>query len=123
MIDRNIINSQQVNLIVTGTNWTTARAIGIMYQLLSGVWRLKYNMAGTLSVAAAKPLPTILGIVFKNAYGTGGTHTQSASLEGTEGGIGTRTGLVCRHDVNAATINLSFSAAVNQIGISGDVEL
>jgi hypothetical protein len=40
------LGRKQFNITVTGTYWTTTRAIGIPYQLSDGTWRLKFNIAG-----------------------------------------------------------------------------
>ncbi|WP_141732419.1 hypothetical protein [Oligoflexus tunisiensis] len=39
----------QVNFTVTGTGWTTTRAVGIYYQDQDGNLRLKFNLSGTIS--------------------------------------------------------------------------
>ena len=74
---RTLINEQlsirerniQYNLDVTGTNWATSEAVGIPYIVLdqakNEVWRLKFNISGTLSTAAASITITIDGIAFK----------------------------------------------------------
>ena len=53
----------QYNLKVTGTNWTTTRAVGIPYRVFdeakNEIWRLKFNISGTLSTAAASITITV----------------------------------------------------------------
>lgn len=36
----------QYDLTVTGTNWTTTRAVGVPYQTGNGIWRIKLNVGG-----------------------------------------------------------------------------
>jgi len=58
----NQTNEPQYDLTVTGTNWTTVRAVGIPYSTTDGKWRLKFNIRGSVNVATATPLVTIAGI-------------------------------------------------------------
>lgn len=69
LLDRNKTPLKQYNLIVTGTNWTTVRAIGIPYQTIDGAWRIRITMSGTLSAAATSKVLTFQGITFKSTSG------------------------------------------------------
>ncbi|MCG8686656.1 MAG: hypothetical protein MI892_17385 [Desulfobacterales bacterium] len=51
---------------VTGTDWTTIRAVAIPYQTIDGAWRLKFNIAGSQTPAAATLYLTLSGTTFKD---------------------------------------------------------
>lgn len=56
---------KKYDLTVTGTNWTTLRAVGICWRSgLYGNWRLMYNIYGTVSSGVGSLTLTISGIVF-----------------------------------------------------------
>ena len=55
IVDRNRVPLKQYSLIVTGTNWTTSRAVGVPYQTTDGSWRLRFNITGAFSGAASAP--------------------------------------------------------------------
>ena len=86
--DRNRVPLKQYNLTVTGTNWTTSRAVGVPYQTINGVWRLRGNVSGSISVASATLTLSIDGILWGStsdewagAWATNGTtETQLATL-------------------------------------------
>jgi hypothetical protein len=54
---------------VTGTNWTTTRAVAVPYKTSDGAWRMILNFDGSLSVAAASLSLTVSGVTFKNVSG------------------------------------------------------
>jgi len=59
---------KQVDLTVTGTNWTTTRAVGIYYTTHDGTHRIRFNIAGTLSAGTTSFTGTIGGVTFKTGY-------------------------------------------------------
>lgn len=68
------MNANQVDLTVTGTNWTTTRAVGLAYKTLNEVWRLRFNIVGARASGSsiANYVLTISGITFKTlSAGTG----------------------------------------------------
>lgn len=85
---RAISNMRQVSLQVTGVNWTTVRAMGIVYQTLNGVWRLQFNIHGTLSVGAVSQDINLTGFVFpSNQIGAGGNTASNAGFCNTFGAV------------------------------------
>lgn len=64
-----LVNARQQNLTVTGSGWTTVRAVGQAYVDPNGVWRLKFNILGNFSVAVTTCAVTVSGVVFKNIAG------------------------------------------------------
>jgi hypothetical protein len=57
---------RQYSLTVTGTNWTTTRAVGLPYQTQDGLWRLKFNIWGTTSSPASSITDlAVTGVTFK----------------------------------------------------------
>jgi len=71
--------SPQIALTVTAANWTTTRAVGIIYQTLCGVWRLKFNINGAFSAGVSQATLVVTGVVFKNAEDIAISVTQKAS--------------------------------------------
>lgn len=107
-----LVNATQVALTVTGTNWTTTRAVGLVYQTLDGAWRLLFNVYGSVSVATDNLTLTFSGIVFKNgtyqpvaAYLSGNRYYNS------------------RVESNTSTLIIALNATSSVFGFSGDVEL
>lgn len=106
---------------VTGTDWTTTRGVAIPYQVLnesgSTIWRLRFNIEGTMS-STASFTGTISGVNFSN------NHYQSLSAN-------IRASTVFYDDVRGSyTVKgtsdftiLSSSTNFNQIYVAGDVEL
>lgn len=127
MIDREQVSSliystenllTQYNIVVSGTNWTTIRAIAVPYKVKDSsdniIWRMKFNIAGTLSVAAASLTLSIAEVVFKNITGFKQAVTVFWDAGTYEQGYA---------DPN--TGNLILTAGANDANpyISGDVEL
>jgi len=105
----------QKTLTVTGTNWTTTRAVGIAYKTINGVWRLTFNIVGTVSIPASSIVLTIANVVFKNIsryYQSG-----NAFCYGTGGGL-------CNCLPNTGVLGItSFSGNTSNFSCSGDMEL
>lgn len=62
--------TKQVDLTVTGTNWTTVKAVGVAYADSTGAWRLTFNISGSMTAASRTGVTlTVTGITFKNTSG------------------------------------------------------
>jgi hypothetical protein len=110
----------QYSLTVTGTNWTTTRAIGIYYQDQDGNHRLKFNVVGSISVGVTSFTGTISGVTFKNISG----FTQAISACLGESGVAARVTLESYVNPNASTFVVATSSGnMTLVRISGDVEL
>ena len=62
--DLNRLPLKNYNLTVTGTNWTTVKAIGTPYQTASGAWRILINVQGTFSSGTTSVNLTVAGLSF-----------------------------------------------------------
>jgi hypothetical protein len=109
----------QTSLTVTGTNWTTARAVGIYYQDQDGNHRLKFNIMGTLSSAAASFTGSISGVTFKNLS----NYFQAISAYTQEDSVAIRTIVGSYVQPNASTFYVGSSGNANRITVSADVEI
>lgn len=109
----------QYDLTVTGTNWTTVRAVGIYYQDQSGAHRLKCNIFGSLSATALTFTGTVDGVTFKNVA----NYQQAISGALTEAGVDTRAVKSSYVNPNASTFYVESASNFNRIGVSFDVEL
>lgn len=99
---------------VTGTDWTTTRAVAVPYKTTDGSWRMKFNIRGTLSGATNNILLTISGITFKNI-----TNFEQAIAVGSGSGdfnLG-------KVNPDASTIFLQSNSVATSWWTSGDVEL
>ena len=100
---------------VTGTNWTTIRAVIIPYKTTNGVWRAIINIVGTVSVAVTAVTVTISGIIFKNVL------NNTAAL-----GAASSATVLAKAVVTENTGNIAFTTdgATNvAFRCSGDLEL
>lgn len=124
LANRNNVSLRQVSLSVTGTNWTTTRAVGIPYRTINGDFRLRINITGSFSsgtTTALNPL-TLIGVVFKSgvvqgltvADGVGSTRAAGEFVTGAR-----VTGGGSSFDVLLGA-NMSIA---NEWRFSGDVEL
>lgn len=113
-VGENLSALRQYTLTVTGTNWTTARAIGVPYRTLDGAWRLRFNINGTLSVNSANLSLTVTGVTFKSGTGNG----QAVSVF-TQGG----NPAIARAQAGNAIIQMISSVSEGGYSASGDVEL
>jgi hypothetical protein len=109
----------QYSLTVTGTNWTTVRAVGIYYQDQDGIPRFKFNIIGTLSSTATAFTGTITGVTFK----AGSNLFQAISASVQQDGTGIRTVIGSYVSPSVGTFYVGSDAAMNRIMVSGDVEL
>ena len=107
-------DGHQFGLTVTGTNWTTVRAIGIAYVDCGGNWRLRFNIEGTISVATANITLTFGDLTFKAAnfnQATCAWFNNNRAVEATY------------VIPNTATIYYEGSDTFTNMAASGDVEL
>ena len=58
------LNGLAADLTVTGTGYTSNRAVGVFYQASDGQWRARLNIEGTFAVATASTSVTISGLTF-----------------------------------------------------------
>ncbi len=103
----------QTALTVTGTNWTTVRAVGVAYSDNNGVWRLKFNLAGSVTGAPSATTLTITGVVFKNVA----NYFQTVTAFGDAAAFG----YVIPNTATVACQNVSGTTTAWRL--SGDVEL
>lgn len=72
VLDRDLINSKQVTLDVTGSNWSTVRSVGVAYQTTDGTWRLSFNIEGSFSAGTGNVISvSVAGVTFSSAYTNG----------------------------------------------------
>lgn len=109
---------KQYDLTVTGTNWTTTRAIGMPYRTVDGTWRLKGNVRGAISSAANNITLTISDVTFKNI-----SNYQQAVIASVRNDATVVTTTQNYANPNASTIYLEGSGTFKQISVSFDVEL
>lgn len=101
---------EPIALLVTGTNWTTVRAIGHAWKMANGTWFLSFKITGSVSVGVTSFTPSIDGVVFANNYSVClSCGSSSASPNGV-----TNTN---------STISLSNGSAATIWRFSGEVEL
>ncbi|MEN7982491.1 MAG: hypothetical protein ABFQ65_03515 [Nanoarchaeota archaeon] len=100
---------------VTGTNWSTTRAVAIPYKTTDGVWRMKFNIAGILSTGATSIDITISGVTSKNVinYFQSVSTAYSAEDDATQGRTNPGNGIISLFGVTSST----------DWRVSGDVEL
>lgn len=106
---------EPMSLIVTGTNWTTGRAIGVPYKTVNGAWRMVINVAGAFSSGVSSATLTIQGVIF--AYNGGYPQRISGgnNIDGYGGSM--------RPQSSAATIMIQGAGPATQWAVAGDVEL
>lgn len=108
---------RQVALTVTGSNWTTTKAVGVVYKTIGNVWRMKLNIRGVMSSVAASITLTVAGVVFDSAT------RQCAAATYTETGVSSKDFLQCVIDDNSGEIYCGAAANFDVVQISGDVVL
>lgn len=103
-----------VALTVTGTAWTTLRAVFVPYSMTDGTWRMKFNIVGTVTSSSRNAYQvTVSGVTFK-------------TLSGYNQSINVFTSVVAgAHVVQGGGIMATFHASSSTIEyeFSGDVEL
>jgi len=112
---------RETSLTVTGTSWTTTRAVGVYYRTADGAHRLNFNIRGsrTTGSSISQYTITISGVTFKNVANFNQPVSLSASNLTSDRDVGyaiTNTG--------ASTITAWFASNdPSSFGFSGDVEL
>jgi hypothetical protein len=106
---------------LSGSSWTTTRAVFIPYQMQDGTWRMRFNLYGTLSGLANNNVfsLSVNGATFHASY------QQALSVKVDSGTI---TNAYSSYAVaGASTINFIYNGASLNLNddytISGDVEL
>lgn len=120
LLAENLSSLRQYTLTVTGTNWTTIRAVGVPYRTLDGAWRFRFNINGSISSTVTGINLTVSDITSKNVANS----TQSYSVHVAENGVDTRP-LKSKYilaNSNVFTVE-SFSGVFNRVSIAGDIEL
>jgi hypothetical protein len=107
------ILGKHYTLTVTGTNWTTEVATGIGYQTDDGVYRLRFNISGSLSSGSATPNISITGITSR------ATMYQVCAV-GSDYGTDYGTAQL---GPNGNTIGIRIQTSRTYFTVSGDVEL
>jgi hypothetical protein len=106
----------QTSLTVTGTNWTTTRAVGVAYSDTAGIWRLRFNIRGTLSAGTNALTLTVANTTFKTTTGGQAVAVRSGSSPAA----------ACAGYVDSGNSSLvveSASGTPTVYAASGDVEL
>jgi hypothetical protein len=105
---------KQYDLTVTGTGWTTTRAVGVPYQTINGVWRMKFNMYGTIASGTRSGLSVnVTGVVSAYAQAISAL-TDNASLSFYRAYSGASTNLLDFSHASGTTTTYFYS---------GDIEL
>jgi hypothetical protein len=100
---------------VSGTNWTTTRAVFVPYKMQDGTWRLRFNVCGSISSATAS-----IDLAFDAVTFIAGANNYQACS-----GFGDATMIVtvfASPGTNSVSIYQASSTSTN-FRISGDVEL
>lgn len=108
---------KQTTFSVTGSNWTTHSAVGIIYKSIDGTWRVRFNIQGVISVATNNITLTIANVTFKNLADTNRQAVYVAN--NSNGGAPDN----CFVNGNASTLVASFASNTTNPIIGGDVEL
>ncbi len=61
----------QYTLTVTGANWTTARAVGIIYKTSDNTYRIRFNITGSIAGTITSFTGTIFGVNIKTGFDQG----------------------------------------------------
>jgi len=102
---------QQADLNVTGTNWTTARAVGL-YSKMVNAHRFSFNISGDLSSGVTNFTATVNGVTFKvGLYQAISTMNQSTNHGSGQTLSGT------------SNLGMYTPSSVTSWRFSGDVEL
>lgn len=118
ILSDNITSPQkQYSMTVTGSNWTTTRAIGIPYRMIDGLWRLRINITGGLSSTTSSFTGAITGVVFKNS------DRQSGSGYVVQLGVAVKTIQEVNFTKNTNNFNVVATDIFDLVAIDGDIEL
>lgn len=110
-------NALSPTITATATGWSTIRGVFIPYQMVDGIWRLKFNFSGTATnPVTANTTFTINGVIFS-------TITFGQAISGFPA-LGTAAVDFVACNSNSSTIDIFHAnATVPGYIISGDVEL
>lgn len=97
---------------VTGTNWTTTRAVAVPYKTSEGIWRMTLNIQGTFSSGVTSETLTISGVTFKSSF------FQALAVENTF-----NDGVRSRANGGGGTLDIGGNSSSSNWRVSGDVEL
>jgi hypothetical protein len=109
----NWVPDYQYDLTVSGTGWTTVRAVGVPYKTGNGSYRMKFNIVGTVTSQTSNTL-TVSGVTFKNVS----NYDQAVVVLANNAQIGTGYAAA-----SSSTIQINTGSAFTRWSISGDVEL
>ena len=107
----------QTLISVTDGNFINVRSVAVAYSDINGVWRMKFNVLGTMPSAASGITIQFAGTLFSTAY------AQSISFALTEDGVANRTPTFGETSVVNGQIFMTGSGNFNRVRVSGDVEL
>lgn len=112
-----VYRTPQTALTVTGTGWSTVRAMATAYMDNNGVWRMTFNIYGNASAATRTSYSvTLSGTTFKAGY------TNGQAISGyTASGASINT--VFTGDGGSSLNIIHASISTSFYGFSGDVEL
>lgn len=107
----------QYTLTVTGTSWSTERAVGVVYKTLDGAYRMAFNIAGNTSSGTRTDYDlSISNVTSKNTAG------QAVSCQVTNGSASIQ--CFAAINANSGTIRVSNTSQTTQYyRVSGDIEL
>lgn len=111
-VGENLSAVRQYNLTVTGTGFTSTRAVGIPYKTLDGTWRLRFNIVGTRT-SSATWLLSVSGITTVNVR-------QAIASNDDSGGSAQSNAFA---EASSSTIQLTHAAAFTGATCAGDIEL
>lgn len=81
----NIQPDWQYDLTVTGANWTTTRAVGVVKKMGGGQYRLEFNIAGITSSVNMTGGLAVSGVTFKNTQAISVVHSSAVGGNNTAG--------------------------------------
>lgn len=99
---------------VTGTNWSTVRAVFVPYQMADSAWRVKFNVQGNFSVATAASSLSVTGLTVKS------TVNQAIAVFHSDG---VDTWVKGQASGSANTLSVYAGATKTAYCFSGDIEL
>jgi len=107
--DRGMLPVKQVNLKVTGTNWSTTRAVGKFWKTINGAYVMQISVVGLVTGTPGSVTLSIAGVTFVN-----GVNQACAVYSSTD----------ARARVNSNSGNLYVSGtSLANIYVSGIVDL
>lgn len=114
------LEPKQYDLTVTGTNWTTTRAIGEIRKTRDGAWRMVFNIVGTYSSGTPNVDLSVAGVTFKtvtNGQTFSGSQNSSSAAEYTT--------IIANAISGTSTLRIRFDSSSSPTAVlfAGDVEL